>query len=80
MIPSLTPGAEAGGCALRFQRRPAYDASVAGWIAAIRRHADVVLASTLCGVAVAVTLGPGYFFAFAYLAFSLYIARTALRR
>jgi hypothetical protein len=53
---------------------------MASWFAALRRNWDAVLALSLFWAAVAIYLGPGYYFAVLYVLLCLLIARTALRR
>jgi len=50
------------------------------WISTARSNWDALLALTLAFVAIAVTLGPGYYFATWYLVGCAYVTRTALKR
>jgi hypothetical protein len=50
------------------------------WLATARRNWDVILALTLFFLAIAVTLGPGYYFAIWYLLGCGYVVRVALKR
>jgi hypothetical protein len=50
------------------------------WITTARSNWDALLAFTLCFIAIAVTLGPGYYFAIWYLLGCGYVVRTALKR
>jgi hypothetical protein len=63
-----------------MQRDPAYHRVMTSWIASLRRNWDTVLAFALFWAAVAIYLGPGWYFALFYIFLCLLIARTALRR
>jgi len=73
--------AEAGrGSGLKSLRESTYYRSMMNWLAALRRDWDAVLAIFLVYLAVAIYLGPGYYFALWYLVLVACIVRTALRR
>lgn len=50
------------------------------YVQSLRRNWDALLAWSLVYLAVALNLGPGYFFLLWYLAGCAYVIRTALKR
>ena len=65
---------------MRFKREPSYHRGMAAWLTSLRHNWDAVLAFTLAYIAIAVNLGPGYYFLCLYLTGCLYIIRLALKR
>ncbi len=58
----------------------AYYRLMATWVASVRTNWDAVLAFTLVYVAIAMTLGPGFYFLFWYLCGCAYVIQVALKR
>lgn len=57
-----------------------YHQGVTAWLGKLRGNWDAVLAFSLAWAAVAIRLGPGYYFLFLYLLGCAYIIRMALKR
>jgi hypothetical protein len=53
---------------------------MATWLTSLRSNWDAVLAFSLAYLAIAITLGPGYYFLTLYVTGCAYIVRTALKR
>ncbi|MEX2245347.1 MAG: hypothetical protein WEC75_01555 [Dehalococcoidia bacterium] len=51
-----------------------------GWLRKAREHWNVLLAFALAWTAIAIHLGPGYYFLLLYVLGCVYIVRTALKR
>lgn len=65
---------------MHYSRQPSNRPAPATWVAGIRKNWDSLLAFSLAFLAVALNLGPGYFFLAAYLGGCGYIIRFALKR
>lgn len=65
---------------MKFPKERPYHQAMSRWLGSLRRNWDAAIALALGWAAVAIYLGPGYYFILLYVLLMLLIIRVALRR